>query len=284
MMTTRLASLLLLAFTAGCPGPATPAAMPSGTAPAAAEVNFTFVPVQVGDKYQRRDASVLDMRLTADDGTPVLDRRETTLDADFEVLEVEDGYATKVRVTHTQQIARSVDGQAVPAPAPLHGVTALVWRGAAGVDASTVDGGALPPDVHAAVIKEHSRLGLPDTMDVVVAHHAWRVGEAVPLSADELRELDDTRGSPTEPSITSMVFTLREVQNGLAMFDVTQLAVMDDGGLHLDMNSVGTVKISLASGRAEVLDVSGTLTGAAAGKPLTADAQKHAIYSPRRSK
>lgn len=281
MPTTRLAPLLLLALAAGCPGPTAPGAAPMGVAPADHVLRLTFDPVRVGDRYQRHDQSLLDMRLPTDDGGTMRDVRDATIDADLEVMAVQDGYPTKVKVTHRQRIARTIDGQAVPAPTPLDGVTALVWRGADGVDASALDGSPLPDDVRAALRKEHVRLGLPDTMDVIMPRHAWQTGEAVPLSAAELTELDATRGAPSEPTITSMIFTLREVRDGLAMFDVTQRATMVDGALQLDVDSVGVVGISVRSGRAETLEISGTMRGTADGRPLTADAQKHATYSPR---
>lgn len=264
----RIPRLLLACALASAPLAVACSKPHAGATPHAVDhVQLPLAPRVVGIRWTKVDDTTTDLRVgTGSTAVPVGGKRHHR--SDNEILAVDaDGLVTKVAVSYPEWVDVSVGADAPDAAPPLRGRSYVAWIADGVIAATHADGSAVSDAELKELSGDQDELGRPPVMEQIMASRTWKLGETYVLGAPELMRLASSKGG-VGPQATALNLTLRRVVGADAEFAMV-MKLESTESVTMTIDVTGTVTIDTATGRPQRLEISGPVTGAAAGMPIT---------------
>jgi len=260
------------ASAAPAPAPQPPAADP--VAPPAGDGLKIGVPAfKVGDTETKTEKMAMKMHIEVKPGQKVdIDVTKDAVET-LEVLAVDAaGLKTKVKLAYTSlKETESMGGKSKDKPSPTAGKTYIAWLEGGEIKVTREDGSAPSAEEIEEVADDQKHLGFADPMDLVIAGRAWKTGEKVVFTEEELAKINVPRGtSPKKEKLTAMQLTLAGVDGNAAAFEMVMgMDIMSEKGtMKVTLN--GKVVVDVTSGRLLTLAGTGPVEGNM-GVPVTGE-------------
>ena len=242
----------------------------------------TFTPKKpsVGDKRTATQNKKMVMAIDVDGNKSNLTSDEQ-VEANEEVLAVENGLIMKLKVTYTKAFKdeKKPKGGTTGAK-PTEGKTYVVEKKGDDVVVTDEAGAAVPKDEEEIVIDDHDgSLGKPDPFMAGFPTRPLKKGERVTELEVALQayfiastvERSQKKGKDG-PSFTDFEVTFRGVEGDIGLFDMKMKLAGDESGvMHLDVPFVGTLKVRVADAWPHEIKLEGNMTmtpAAGASGPL----------------
>lgn len=180
-------------------------------------------------------------------------KRETVLKVNGE------GVPIKLKVHYLRNAEQSrTGGQTKTETLPTAGKTYVLERRGDATVVTTPTGQAPPEDEVEAVKKDYRRFGKPDEVGKSLPTRPLKPGERIPEMEKALAEsFADSSERPASIEKTKVVFRGRE--GGIGIFDVSLTMVMAEGPLVLRMPIHGPLRVRIADGWTDKVEMSGPI-------------------------